>query len=583
MKITMKRNFGIWAIAVALISVSCNKAIDANISEEKENEPESGEMVQVEIEAGTDDKATESKVAVNGTVTSWEIGDKASVFVRPKSGSLYPAYPFTVSRLVDGNGKHAILAGKVPEGAKPFVSAIVPQDPNAISDWNGHIKNYTIPTIQNGKFSNVVFYGAPGNQTADSEKNKKFTFSAVSGIVKLTVPAGLRVKAIKLISENTNLNLAGTITFNADGTTSVSKSTNTITVLADEGETLSGDIYVAVLPQQTSTYTDMKLKMYVVNTDMKYASFSNGSMKRFVKGTIENLGEVPATTTFPYDAKAISVSKDKKIFFSPGLLQYQPSSKTWKFAQDQLTIIGNNPGNSTYASSKLDESNRANMEDWIDLFPYGHSCDKYPPYECLNVNAYYFSHSEGVKNLTGETYGKYDWGANKIKNGDNEDNPYTWRLLTAEEFKYLAGIDVTGRSTTVEDRFCRVVIDGTIRGVLLFPDVFIWPFDKPNLNPNPFNYRYGNWTSNPWNITMEQFYALQAVGTVFLPITGYRPGPVDDEGRFEIRFDTPDGPVVHYWTSTGAGAIWISNGNVGADDQAMGSVARAVRLVKEVE
>lgn len=570
MKNNMKNSISIWALALALVLVSCNKELDTS----------AGEMVQVEIEAGADDKNTESKVTVNGKVTSWEIGDKAAVFVRPTTGSTYPAYPFTVSRFVDGNSKHAILAGKIPEGAKPFVSAVVPYVPNATSGWYGNISHYTIPSTQNGKFSNVVFYGVPGNQTADSDENKKFTFSAVSGIVKLTVPAELKVKAIRLISENTNLNLAGEISISQDGKPTVSSGSNTINVVANDGETLSGDIYVAVLPQQTSPYTDMKLKMYIINSDLKYASFSKANMKRFVKGTIENLGTVPTATPFNHDVREFSVSATQKVVFSPGLLQYQPSSKTWKFAQDQITYIGNNPGNSTCANTKLDESNRATMEDWIDLFPYGHSCDEYPPYECLNVNANYFSHVNGAKNLVG-SYGKYDWGANKIMNGGKDDDEYTWRLLTADEYKYLTAIDVDGRKTTVEDRYCRIVIDNTIRGLLLFPDIFLWPFDRPKLNPDPINYRYGKWTENPWHITMDQFNALQANGAVFLPITGWRQGPVDDEGRLVITFGG-DSPVVHYWTSTGGGAIWISNGNMGADDQSVGSVARAVRLVKNV-
>ena len=52
-----------------------------------------------------------------------------------------------------------------------------------------------------------------------------------------------------------------------------------------------------------------------------------------------------------------SVSAETQIQFSQGNLQYQPSTKTWRFAQNQFDTIG--PSNALIAED---------YEGWIDLF-----------------------------------------------------------------------------------------------------------------------------------------------------------------------------------------------------------------------
>ncbi len=52
-----------------------------------------------------------------------------------------------------------------------------------------------------------------------------------------------------------------------------------------------------------------------------------------------------------------SVSDSTKVYFSQGNLQYQASTGTWKFADNQYDMIGDN--NSNISSS---------YSGWIDLF-----------------------------------------------------------------------------------------------------------------------------------------------------------------------------------------------------------------------
>lgn len=55
-----------------------------------------------------------------------------------------------------------------------------------------------------------------------------------------------------------------------------------------------------------------------------------------------------------------SVSATKKVHFSQGNLQYQASTKTWRFAEHQYDYIGS-------ANSQISSS----YTGWIDLFGYG--------------------------------------------------------------------------------------------------------------------------------------------------------------------------------------------------------------------
>lgn len=57
-----------------------------------------------------------------------------------------------------------------------------------------------------------------------------------------------------------------------------------------------------------------------------------------------------------------SVSADKQVSFSKGNLQYQASTNTWRFAENQTDYIGNSNSNIS-----------ATYDGWIDLFGWGTS------------------------------------------------------------------------------------------------------------------------------------------------------------------------------------------------------------------
>ena len=102
-----------------------------------------------------------------------------------------------------------------------------------------------------------------------------------------------------------------------------------------------------------------------------------------------------------------SVSAETQIQFSQGNLQYQPSTKTWRFAQNQFDTIGSS--NALIAED---------YEGWIDLF--GWSTANNPTLTSKDNQAY--------PDFT-------DWGTNSISNGGG--NNAGWRTLTFDEWQYL--------------------------------------------------------------------------------------------------------------------------------------------------
>ena len=129
-----------------------------------------------------------------------------------------------------------------------------------------------------------------------------------------------------------------------------------------------------------------------------------------------------------------SVSANKKVYFSKGNLQYQASTNTWRFAENQWDRIGT--GNSNISSSNT---------GWIDLFGWGtsgynHGATCYQPWSTSTTCSNYYAYGSSTNHLYNST-GKADWGYNAILNGGNQEKQ--WRTLTGGdngEWEYLLNI-----------------------------------------------------------------------------------------------------------------------------------------------
>ena len=188
-----------------------------------------------------------------------------------------------------------------------------------------------------------------------------------------------------------------------------------------------------------------------------------------------------------------SVAQGKKVYISQGNLQYQASTNTWRFADNQYDIIGEDNVNvsSTY-------------EGWIDLFGYGTSgwnsgVVAYHPY---SVN--YQWNDYCINDLTGD-YANADWGVyNKISNGGNKAG--LWRTLTFSEWHYLLFTRPHSAHLYSKGR-----VDG-IQGLILLPDDWQIP------NGIEFLPMENNWTTNDY--TVAEWQKMQSNGAIFLPNTG---------------------------------------------------------------
>jgi hypothetical protein len=224
------------------------------------------------------------------------------------------------------------------------------------------------------------------------------------------------------------------------------------------------------------------------------------STSEYLSEEIENVSLVPIvpendiTSYVPSDE--FSVGMGKKIKFSPGNLQYQASTGTWRFARHQWDMIGE------------DNSNISSMYGgWIDLFGWGTGNN---PTLSSRKN---FNYSNFV-----------DWGLNNITNRRNDMN--AWRALTSEEWDYL----IKSRENAADLRG-QASING-VNGYVLLPDNWTLP-DGLTFTSDP-----RNWTTNQYSIS--DWSKMEEAGAVFLPAAGYR------EGREMVDVNNEGG----YWSST---------------------------------
>ncbi|MDY6437374.1 MAG: PEGA domain-containing protein [Bacteroidales bacterium] len=190
-----------------------------------------------------------------------------------------------------------------------------------------------------------------------------------------------------------------------------------------------------------------------------------------------------------------SVSSGRKVQFSKGNLQYQASTKTWRFAEHQWDVIGD--ANKNISSS---------YSGWIDLFGWGTSGynGKNPWMTSITNTAY----GNGERDIAGTNY---DWGVyNTISNGEGK----SWRTLTRDEWVYVFNT----RSTSSGIRYAKAIVNG-VSGVILLPDNWSSStYSLSNTNKYDAGFSSNRISQSDWTNKFE------ANGAVFLPAAGRRYG-----------------------------------------------------------
>ena len=245
---------------------------------------------------------------------------------------------------------------------------------------------------------------------------------------------------------------------------------------------------------------------------------------------------------------AFSVSADKQVYFSQGNLQYQASTGTWKFADNQYDMIGDDNANISSTNS-----------GWIDLFGWGTS--GYNGKNPYMTSTDYSDYGDGYNDIAGTNY---DWGVyNKISNGGNQAGQ--WRTLTQSEWNYL----ISGRSQA-----SRLMGQGrvnNVNGLILLPDGWETPSSVK------FTYDPGNYSTNVYS--QDEWTVMESYGAVFLPAAGRRRNGASVSGV---------GEGGDYWSSSygndsSAYGVDFSYSSVNAGGSYNRSRGFSVRVVQEVE
>lgn len=238
-------------------------------------------------------------------------------------------------------------------------------------------------------------------------------------------------------------------------------------------------------------------------------------------------------------AGLFSVSADRKVYFSKGNLQYQASTRTWRFAEHQWDYIGD-ANNKTLRTSN----------GWIDLFGWGTSgCGSNKP----DMTS---TRSDDYCDLGKDS----DWGVyNAISNGGDVEN--TWRTLTKEEWNYVLNY----RNTPSGIRFAKAEVNG-INGLIVFPDDWKLTYYRFN-NPNKENGLY-----NQNIISSEEWLnSIESYGAVFLPAAGFRQG----------IFVSFSGSYGAYWSINKSDFLYFADTYLTPNSYGEKSMGRSVRLVRD--
>lgn len=230
-----------------------------------------------------------------------------------------------------------------------------------------------------------------------------------------------------------------------------------------------------------------------------------------------------------------------QVYFSQGNLQYQASTNTWRFAENQWNYVGTQHpgelsggigGGNVEGSDNYDASEDYN--GWIDIFNWGtsgydHGAIKYHPWDYGGSCTDYLPYGSYYCNLF-DNNGQADWGYNAIYNGGNIENQ--WRTLTTQEWSYV----MNNRSTTSGMRYAKAKVN-EVNGLIVFPDEWLDSiYDLNNINQSDADYDGNNLSESVWREVM------QYNGAVFLPAAGHRQWHNND-----IDYVGVEGV---YWSST---------------------------------
>lgn len=487
MKRTLVSLLSLTALFSLLTLTSCQKEQMGN-----------GSQFRATMEGCTDQSG---KTVLDGTALNWVEGDQIAVYGTAGCG-IYTATPQTPATVAVFDN----VSGETGDGTfEAFYPATLTTDGI----------NITLPTTQSyveGSIHEFPMYAMSDNQVL-SFKNlcgvlKLHLAKAGVNISSITVTAGSEINGTWLVNymvyAGNDPEISVDYSRGAPMLQYVSGGTNSITLDCATAQAIDNgaDFYI-YLP--ADSYTGLQIEM---NTDDgRYCVKTANTTINVVRSqyTTINLGENDLNFVAPVPEGALSglfsVSATQQVRFSQGNLQYQASTNTWRFAENQFDCVD-------YDNSNIS----ATYTGWIDLFGWGTGNN---PTLHIDDCSYY------------NTF--VDWGVNIICNGGSQPN--LWRTLSSAEWNYLFNTRPNASS-----KYGTGNVDG-VGGMIVLPDNWTLPSGcsfTAGFAGNIYEWSYPN------SYTLEEWTLMEAAGAVFLTAEGWRQEATN---------------VVH---NNGAGAYWSS-------------------------
>jgi len=314
-----------------------------------------------------------------------------------------------------------------------------------------------------------------------------------------------------------------------------------------------GQQYVALIPS-----TDNNKKTLIFESPNESA-YSIEFLRGIQAGKYYSDSGNALTVNVPASVSNIPVftvsDSGKKVIFSPGNLQYQASTNTWRFAENQWDYVGGTYNNVEYGNVKVNNVKCDNAQisqnytGWIDLFGWGtsgynHGATHYEPWSISTTNSDYQAYGVASKNLHDNSK-KAEWGFNLNYNGG--DISKMWRTLTKDEWTWLIGAE---KEKSVNNkhrggrRFLRANVE--VKSGKWYKGLIIFPDNTENENG------YNNYNGDYETVYNESWNTMLTGGAAFLPAAGYREKGTEFKLGYKVN-NTEYYRRDHgcYWSATG--------------------------------
>ena len=433
-----------------------------------------------------------TKTVLSGTSLHWEAGDQIIIFNDFLQTGIYTAASggnttTTFTYVETGNGMIDVGddANYNEDNRPSGYYAIYPADIMFMEVTpEATLGGITIPAVQ--QTTDGSLHGFP--MYAESA-TKALSFKNILGLLKFTLQkdnttiTSISVTADHEINGKYYAQPNWPITGNVPALTYANSGTTTTTLRCGTGNGISiatsKDFYIYLPAGEYSSLT-----INITNSDGGFCTLTANTTIPVVRSQYTTIELRGTDMAFAEIAGLFSVGPNQYVQFSPGNLQYKPSTQEWRFASSQLEMIGEE--NYNYFVNGTNNSG-----GWIDLFSWG---EETPTRNITDYNA------DGYTTF-------YEWGDNFTNEG--------WYTLDAEQWLYLIG----GRPNA-QNLYGGATIDG-VKGLILLPDSWSLP---SGITFTP-GFAYSDFY-NTNTYTAAQALTMQNAGAVFLPAAGAMMGVI---------------------------------------------------------